>query len=91
MIVFGWGSEAKVLGSVGCAQCPNCANEATWQVLESSRRASLYFVPVAKWNRRYFVACPICHYGAELKDREHAESVLAEGRRRSLDRRQVTN
>jgi len=76
MFIFGWGGNCRIMGEVGFVDCPNCNNTASWQVVETSKRASLYFVPVAKWQRQYYCICPVCSCGAELAGREQAQDVL---------------
>lgn len=78
MIIFGWGGNCKVLGEVGLVECPNCHNTSPWKIVETSKRVTLYFVPVAKWQRRYFCICPVCDCGTELANREQAQDILLE-------------
>ncbi len=76
MLIFGWGGNCKIMGEVGFIDCPNCNNTASWQVVETSKRASLYFIPVAKWKRQYFCVCPVCNCGTKLDNREQAQDLL---------------
>ena len=76
MLIVGWGGNCKVMGEVGLVDCPNCNNTASWQVVETSKQACLYFVRVAKWKRQYFCVCPVCSCGTELQNREQAQDVL---------------
>jgi uncharacterized Zn finger protein (UPF0148 family) len=76
MIVFGWGRGSNVLGELGEIECPNCDNCATWQVVEASRKATVYFLPVAKWDLLYFAVCPICSNGFQIETREEAQDLL---------------
>ncbi|NQU23405.1 MAG: zinc ribbon domain-containing protein [Candidatus Nealsonbacteria bacterium] len=77
MIVFGWGGGHKVLGEGFFVHCPNCGNATQWTVVETSKRISLYFVPVAKWSKRYWMTCSVCSGGVELPSRQFAQQVLA--------------
>jgi hypothetical protein len=52
-IFFGWGKGAKQLGEGFIHLCNNCHNVRRFVVVEVSRKASLYFVTVAKWNREW--------------------------------------
>jgi hypothetical protein len=76
MILFGWGGNCRVLGEIGEADCPNCNNTASWLVVETSKKFTLYFVPVAKWSKQYFCLCSVCNRGVELKSLEQAQDLL---------------
>jgi pyruvate-formate lyase-activating enzyme len=77
LLLFGWGGSSKVLGEGYTLECPNCHNTRTWQVLRSSRKISVFFVPVAKWNTQYWMVCPVCSAGLELTSQQQAQEVLA--------------
>jgi len=76
-IVFGWGKGAKQLGEGFVHACGNCRNVRRFAVVETSRKVSLYFVPVAKWSREYFYVCPVCSSGFKIPNRELAQRILA--------------
>jgi len=76
MIIFGWGQDFRVMGEVGLIECNNCHNTASWLVVETKKKATLYFVPVAKWQHRYFCICPVCKSGVELIGKEQAQDLL---------------
>jgi len=76
MIIVGWGKGVKPLGEGFFHRCANCDNARRFVIVESSRKVSLYFVPVAKWNRRYFYVCPVCSQGVEIPSRELAQKIL---------------
>lgn len=52
-------------------------NTVTWLVARTSRKACLFFVPVAKWQREYWMYCPICSAAAPLDSKEQAETLVA--------------
>ena len=76
MIIVGWGDKEKVLGETYQIDCPNCKNEVVMDVIETSKRISLYFVPVAKWKKQYFMLCPVCLWGVPLKNKEEEQDIL---------------
>lgn len=77
MLIVGWGSDVRVLGELLDHEvCENCNNTCPWQIIETSKKASVYFIRVAKWEKRYFCACPVCHRGRELPNREAAQDLL---------------
>lgn len=78
MFVAGYGRRAKALGHGPTLDCPNCHNRVETVIVETSRRVSLMFVPVAKWDSEFWLACPICERAGRLDGRAHAQLILAE-------------
>jgi hypothetical protein len=77
MIIVGWGGKKNVLGTILISDpCPNCSNVAEWEVLEFVQEVRMYFLPVARWGRKYAFACSICSHGYELPDRRKAQDML---------------
>lgn len=68
MLIAGWGKEAMALGFVGIVKCTHCRNYSPMSVYEIARRIRLYFVPVGKLQRRWYVVCPICSAGSEIDE-----------------------
>ncbi len=77
MIIAGWGKNAKKIAFSGINRCPNCKNWAPTNVYELATKASLYFIPVAKFNRKYYLVCSLCQAGWEL-DEKAKETLLRE-------------
>jgi hypothetical protein len=76
-VIFGWGGAKKILGDGLALLCPNCHNARTWQVIRTSKKATLFFVPVAKWSQKYWMVCPVCSAALELESQEQAQAALA--------------
>lgn len=76
-LIFGWGNSDKALGEGCTLECPNCHNVRRWQVVQSSQKASLFFIPVAKWGSKYWMVCPVCSESVELLSEQQARQVLA--------------
>lgn len=74
---IGWGKKSKKIADVGLMKCPNCNNVAGLELREISNRAKLYFISVAKWNKKYYLVCPICSAGIELS-KEKKDKILEE-------------
>jgi len=77
MIFYGWGSDAKKLGEGFFQICGRCNNLSRFVVLETCKKVTLYFVPIAKWQRKYFYVCPICSNGFQIPDKELAQRILS--------------
>ena len=65
---FGWGKQkVKKHGLVFERLCDHCKNQKLWELDEYTTWLSLFFIPVIPYAHKYFVSCPICHYGFQLK------------------------
>src|SRR3954454_23490470 len=74
VLIFGWGAgEAKDMGEVAPAVCPNCHNHVFMHHIRSEKKVSLYFVPVIPYGTNEYLACPICHQGLALRPEQRAE------------------
>ena len=77
VVIFGWGSgEAQDMGEVAPVVCPNCHNDVFLHDVRSTKRISLYFVPLASYGGDEYLACPICRHGLQIQ----------QGRRPAVDR-----
>ena len=67
VVVFGWGGgQAKDLGEIAPATCPNCRNEVFLHHIHTEKQVSLYFIPMASYGSNEYLACPICRRGMQL-------------------------
>lgn len=71
------GTSSEMIGEGYAIDCPRCHNVRPWPVARSENRASVFFIPVAKWGRKYWTYCPICSTSASLSSEEEARQVLA--------------
>jgi transcription elongation factor Elf1 len=58
--IFGFGTKQQDLGPGPTRTCPRCSNTTVWGRTRESNQFTLFFIPVARWNRREFVQCGIC-------------------------------
>lgn len=65
-ILFGWGKKGKPIGYIGIEKCPNCKNYVHFSIYEYSNRINIYFIPVAKFNKKSYLVCPVCDAAFEL-------------------------
>ena len=77
MILVGWGRNAKSIAYMGISKCPNCRNWDHFQLFETKRKVTLYFVPVARFATHYYVVCNRCEAAAEVS-KEKANEILRE-------------
>lgn len=64
-------SDTRGLGRRLCKHFPCCgANEATADVTCVSQRLILFFIPLFRFGRRYFISCPNCGAVYEISKEE---------------------
>lgn len=67
VLIFGWGqSDARDLGEVAPALCPNCHNVVALHRVRTKKAVSLFFVPVMPYGGDDYLLCPICRHGLQL-------------------------
>jgi hypothetical protein len=76
-VLAGWGQNAKPIAYVGIIKCPNCRNHGHFHLYEVAKKASVFFVPVAKWGRKYYMVCGVCEAAVEVPEPEK-DTILAE-------------
>lgn len=65
-ILFGFGRRQKHLGPGATRTCPRCHNTTQWTRMREFRQFTLFFIPVAHWNRREFETCGNCTAALEV-------------------------
>ena len=71
MIIWGYKGYKKELGHTPSAiQCGNCQQTAPWDLIETGRKFSLYWIPLIPYGRKYYVLCPVCEYGKEIEKQD---------------------
>jgi len=67
-IIFGWGKQTTWnVGPVFRQRCSHCNNEEYWVLLRRTTWFSLFFIPIIPYKTQWWLLCPICKYGLELK------------------------
>lgn len=75
MIIYGWGKDLKKVGYAGIAKCANCNNFSHFWVCEHSSHASLYFIRIAKWDKKLVCLCGTCERGWEIEPAKQDEVI----------------
>ncbi|WP_336922328.1 zinc-ribbon domain-containing protein [Aquipuribacter sp. SD81] len=65
-VLFGVGDSRDELGPGATRTCPRCHNTTTWTRVRTSRRLTVFFVPVLRWRRRELEVCGICGTATEV-------------------------
>jgi len=55
--------------------CPICHNNVVFKLVETSKRFTMYWIPVAKWSKKYYAICSICEHGKEIAKQEAEELI----------------
>ena len=77
VLIWGWGNQFRKVADVGIMKCGNCNNYSTFEIRELAKNVKIYFVPVAKWGRKYYLVCNKCEGAYEL-EKERLDKILSE-------------
>ena len=75
MIIYGWGKDLKEVAYAGIEKCPNCKNWSHFYICEHSSHASLYFIKVVRWNKKWLCLCKKCKNGCEIEEKKKDDIV----------------
>lgn len=64
--LFGYGSKQQHLGPGQTRTCPRCNNTTQWQRIRQFSQFTVFFIPLARWNRRQLEQCTICSTVVEV-------------------------
>lgn len=67
-MIVGIGKKGKQVGYIGVDKCPNCKNYVHFRLYEYSDTINAYFIPIAKFNKKTFLVCPVCETAWELSN-----------------------
>lgn len=77
--IFGVDPREKQLEFDQAMICPCCGRFGRYALFMTYMCFSLFFIPVVKWNRRYFIRASCCRAEAEIS-RELAEQLVRKER-----------
>jgi len=75
MLIYGWGKDLKDVAYAGIEKCPQCKNWSHFYICEHSSHASLYFIRVAKWSKKWVYVCKVCSHGWEVEEGKKDELI----------------
>jgi len=75
MLIGGWGKDLENVADAGFGLCKNCNNTALFDLKKTTKKADLFFVPVAKWGAEYFLVCSTCDAGYEISEQQKDQLV----------------
>ena len=66
-LVFGIDDKEKILEYNNLDTCASCGRYSKYKVYKISSAFSLFFIPMFKWNKRFFMESSCCNSIFELK------------------------
>ena len=81
--IMGLSDKQDKLDFIQTAICPSCGSYGRIEVYCVYSYFSLFFIPLIKWNRRYFIKMSCCGMGCEL-DKETGDAIR-KGERSYID------
>jgi len=60
LLIFGFGTEQQDGGPGHSRTCPRCHNTTVWSRVREHKQFTLFFLPIARWQRRELEVCGIC-------------------------------
>jgi hypothetical protein len=73
IIFYGYKNDSKKVAYAGLEYCTHCNNISNFYLNENSFKPTLFFVPVAKFTTKRFVACETCSYGFEVDSQKASQ------------------
>jgi hypothetical protein len=64
-LLFGYGTKQQPLGLGQTRACPHCHNTTQWERMRQFKQFTVFFIPIARWQRRQFEVCGICGTAVE--------------------------
>jgi hypothetical protein len=58
---------------VGKMRCENCNNVSDFYIYEKAFKPRIMFIPIAKINKSYMLACELCKRGYEISEQKVKE------------------
>ncbi len=78
-VVYGRKAFRKDLGYTHKVyHCPNCNNNKQYLVMRNRKFFTLYWIPLIPYSSKYYVTCPVCGAGYEVKKADALGSMQPE-------------
>jgi len=66
MIIIGYNTTPKLMGSVDYFECPKCLNNSNWHLLKIENVFTFFFIPIFPTGNEYSIICEICNHQENL-------------------------
>ncbi|MBP3581946.1 MAG: zinc-ribbon domain-containing protein, partial [Clostridia bacterium] len=64
--IWGFGKRSNYTGELVKDTCGNCGTEQNMNILTEYNYGSLFFIPILKMNRKYYIVCQHCGAGKQI-------------------------
>ena len=68
--IWGFGKNRNYTSELVKDVCGNCGTKQNMNILTEYNYGSLFFIPILKTNRKYYVVCPHCGAGKQISKNE---------------------
>ena len=68
--IWGFGKRSNYTGELVKDTCGNCGTEQNMNILTEYNYGSLFFIPILKMRRKYYIVCPHCGAGKQISKKE---------------------
>lgn len=75
MLIANWGDKSKKISDAGIDVCSNCHNLSAFELRTTESTAGLFFVSIAKWNKKYWYVCQTCSAGFPVSEGKEEEMI----------------
>jgi hypothetical protein len=75
VIILGWGNKGTHLAYLGIDKCANCKNYNQFNLFEFSKRVTAYFIPIAKFDKKFYCVCRVCDAAWEMTLEQKDEAL----------------
>lgn len=59
-MIINWGDKSKKVCDASIYNCSNCNHLAPFEIRTDEKTAGVFFVPVVKWGKKYYMVCQNC-------------------------------
>jgi hypothetical protein len=75
MFIANWGDKRKIVCEASIQRCDNCKNVSAFSIITDEKTAGLFFIPVAKWDKKYYLVCHTCSAGTPFVQGKENEAI----------------
>ena len=77
IIIWGTRTKEKIMAIAAPHNCESCNNTVQFQLIRVMRWFTLFWIPIFPFSIKYFLSCPVCNNGWQLK-KEQAKAMIAD-------------